>query len=570
VCLSGNNSFTDAPYRRTGNVHYLALRFRYQAGDPPVFQQEMSLHMRNTNKRARAITGLTAVLLAATAAGGLVANRAYAGADPTMDATAAVQKNFVPVGDFTNLVKNVTPAVVSITVHLKVDQTADDVGPGDGSGGQGMMPPGMPNIPGFPPGFPFGGMQGQQMQPQAVEAKGSGFIIDASGIVVTNNHVVKDAKSVSVTLSDGSSYDAKVLGTDPKTDLAVVKINAGRSLPYVEIGSSANVVPGEWVIALGNPFGLGGTVTAGIVSALGRDIGDGPYDRFIQIDAPINEGNSGGPLFDQHGTVIGVNTAILTPTGGSVGIGFAIPSDMVKRVVDQLVSGGKVVRGYLGVEAQQISPQMAQAMNLPAGDSTHDGALVAAVSPNSPAFRAGLQPGDVITKVNGLPVTNPGDLASDIANVDPGQDTKISYVRNGQSHDLSVAVAIMPANPDASFQSGGGPNQPAAPVPGHAGLGLTLAPLTPDTRGQLNLPAGATGAVVAQVMPNSPADQAGVQAGDLLIGVGPKPINTPDDAVAAISAAKKSGAAAVALRIIRQGQALFVGIGLGKTQPDQG
>jgi serine protease Do len=526
-------------------------------------------------------TAFALALLGTTAVCGLVAGRAYAGGDPSLDATAAIQKNFVPMGDFTNLVKEVTPAVVSITVHLKVDQTSDDVGSGDGSddngdgsgdqgGGQGLMP-GMPNIPGFPPGFPFGGMGGgAPMQPQAVEAKGSGFIIDSSGIVVTNNHVVKDAKTVSVTLSNGASYPATVLGTDPKTDLAVVKINAGRPLPYVEFGSSANVLPGEWVVALGNPFGLGGTVTAGIVSALGRDIGDGPYDRFIQIDAPINEGNSGGPLFDQHGDVIGVNTAILTPTGGSVGIGFAIPSDMVKRVVNQLLNGGKVVRGYLGVEAQEISPQMAQAMGLPGDDPTSDVALVAAVSPNSPAFRAGLQPGDVITKVNGVVVTNPGDLASDIANVDPGHDTSISYIRNGQSHDMSVAVAVMPNNPDQAFNQSGGNAQPQVPTQGNAGLGLTLAPLTPDTRSQLNLPPGASGAVIANVKPNSPADQVGIQAGDLLIGVGAKSITTPDDAVAAINAAKKSGAPAVALRIIRQGQALFVGIGLGKTQPDQG
>jgi serine protease Do len=521
--------------------------------------------IRNHRGAAFALT-----LLATTAICGVLAGRAHAAGDPSLDATAAIQKNFVPLGDFSGLVKQVTPAVVSITVHLKVDQTSDDIGDGGDDGGGQAMPPGMPMIPGFPPGFPFGGMQGgAPMQPQAVEAKGSGFIIDSSGIVVTNNHVVKDAKTVSVTLSNGTSYPATVVGTDPKTDLAVVKINAGRPLPYVEIGSSANVVPGEWVVALGNPFGLGGTVTAGIVSAIGRDIGDGPYDRFIQIDAPINEGNSGGPLFDQHGEVIGVNTAILTPTGGSVGIGFAIPSDMVKRVVNQLMTGGKVVRGYLGVEAQEISPQMAQAMGLTGGDPKSDGALVAAVSPNSPAFRAGLQPGDVITKVNGAVVTNPGDLAADIANVDPGHDTSISYIRNGQSHDMSVAVAVMPANPDQAFnQSGGG--QPTAPAPGNAGLGLTLAPLTPDARGQLNLPAGATGAVIAQVKPNSPADQVGIQAGDLLIGVGAKAITTPDDAVAAINAAKKSGAPAVALRIIRQGQALFVGIGLGKTQPDQG
>ncbi len=475
--------------------------------------------------------------------------------NPSLNESAAVQNNFVPVHDFTNLVKKVTPAVVSIDVHLKLDQTADDGGDDAPSGGI----PGMPQIPGFPPGFPFGNMQPQQ--PQAVEAKGAGFIIDSTGIVVTNNHVVKDARTVSVTLSDGRSYPAKIIGTDPKTDLAVLRISAGHPLPYVELGSSASVEPGEWVVAMGNPFGLGGTVTAGIVSALGRDIGDGPYDKFIQIDAPINEGNSGGPLFDQRGEVIGINTAILSPSGGSVGIGFAIPSDMVKHVVTQLVASGKVVRGYLGVAAQEISPQMAQAMGLPGSDPAHDGALVAAVSPNSPAFRAGLKPGDVITAVNGTAVTNPGDLASDIANVDPGADTSVTYMRGGQSKTLSVAVATMPANVDADFQSGGGGQGPSL---SHNTLGLTLAPVTPDARSQLNLPANVGGAVITAVKPNSPADQVGLQPGDLLVGVGDQNVNSPDDAVSAIQAARKSGAPAVALRIVRQGQPLFVGIGLGK------
>ena len=525
--------------------------------------------MRNSKQRGFAFT---LMLLGATALGGVPAIAANpATNDPALNASAAVQRNFTPVGDFTNLVKKVTPAVVSIDVHLKVDQTADEVAGGDnGSGGDGDSGGmgGMPNIPGFPPGFPFGGMP-QQQAPQAVEAKGSGFIISSTGIIVTNNHVVNEAKTVSVTLSDGSTYPAQVLGTDQRTDLAVLKINAGRPLPYVDLGSSANVEPGEWVIAMGNPFGLGGSVSAGIVSALGRDIGDGPYDRFIQVDAPINEGNSGGPLFDQQGDVIGVNTAILSPTGGSVGIGFAIPSDQVKRVVAQLENGGKVVRGYLGVAAQEISPQMAAAMGLPSSDPTTDGALVAAISPGSPAYRAGLKPGDVITGVNNATVTNPSDLASDIANVDPGHDTTINYIRNGKPQSLSVAVTTMPANPDAAFQQGGG-NQPQAAVPGNAGLGLTLAPLTPDIRSQLNLPADANGAVVAQVKPNSSADQAGIQAGDLLVGVGPANITNPDDAVNAINAAKKSGSPAVALRIIRQGQALFVGVNLGKAQNNQG
>jgi serine protease Do len=512
--------------------------------------------MRKTMNRS---TALTLAFLGVTAIGSLTAGRALAADTPALNETAAVESTSKPVGDFTNLVKRVTPAVVSIDVHLKLIQTADKVD-GDDSDNGGF--PGFPQIPGLPPGFPFGGAPAQ---PQAVEALGSGFIINPNGTIVTNNHVVKDAQSVSVTLSDGESYPAKIIGTDPKTDLAVLKINVGHPLPYVEFANSKDVEPGEWVVAMGNPFGLGGTVTAGIVSALGRNIGDGPYDRFIQVDAPINKGNSGGPLFDQQGQVIGINTAIISPTGGSVGIGFAIPSNTVEHVVTQLIDHGKVTRGYLGVAAQQISPQMAQAMGLPSADPTTDGALLAAVSANSPASRAGLTPGDVITSVNGTKVTDPSDLAADIANVDPGQNTTITYLQDGKSHTVSVAVATMPANPNADFQEGG--NAPAASA-SVAALGLTLAPLTPDGRNQLNLPSNVNGAVIAVVQPNSPADQAGLQPGDLLVGVGSTNVTSPDDAVAAIDAARKAGSPAIALRIIRQGEPLFVGIGLNNNSQD--
>jgi serine protease Do len=526
-------------------------------------------------------TALTLAVVGAVALGaGWHASRAEAAGTTStatesgVNETAAVQDGFTPIGDFTKLYKAVTPAVVSIDVHLKLDETAEDEGggqnggPADGPDNGPDAQQQMPQIPGFPPGFPFG-MQGMQpQQPQAVEAKGAGFIINADGTVITNNHVVKDAKTVSVTLSDGHSYPAKIIGTDPKTDLAVLRIQAGHPLPYVELGDSSTVVPGQWVVALGNPFGLAGTVTAGIVSALGRDIGDGPYDRFIQIDAPINEGNSGGPLFDQRGQVIGINTAILTPTGGSVGIGFAIPSNEVKHVVTQLIASGKVVRGYLGVQAQQITPEIAQSMGLPTADPATDGALVAAVSPHSPAAGAGLQPGDVITKVNTNTVTSPGDLASDIANVDPGAQTALTYIRKGQPHNITVAVATLPANASADFNTGPGAQAPAQH--NNAALGITLAPLTPDAQTQLHLPQGVTGAVIAAVKPNSAADQVGLQRGDVLIGVGDQDITSPTQAVAAIDQARKSGAGAVALRIVRGGEALFVGIGLGKANGGNG
>ena len=513
--------------------------------------------MKSTHSRGAASL---CALLGATALVAVNALPAYAAA-PALDATQAVQQNFTPVPDFSGLVKQIMPAVVSVDVKLKVDNASDD--DSDDSQDQNGLPPGFPQLPGLPPGFPFG--FGQPQQPQAVEAKGAGFIINSNGTIVTNNHVVKDAKSVMVTLSDGDNYPAKIIGTDPKTDLAVLKIETKKPLPYVELGDSKDVEAGQWVVAVGNPFGLGNTVTAGIVSALGRDIGDGPYDRFIQTDAPINEGNSGGPLLNQKGQVIGVNTAILSPTGGSVGIGFAIPSDMIKRVVTQLIAHGKVTRGFLGVSAQMISPQMAQALKLPMTDPDGDGALIAAVAPDSPAAKVGLKPGDVIIAVNGQRVKSPGDLASDIADIDPSAKADITYLRGGVQKDVSVAVEEMPNNPDASFQQGGSSGQQST---SHGALGLTLAPLTPDLRSQLNLPQDATGAVIVDVKPDSLADQAGLQQGDLLVGVGPTDVTSPDDAVAAINAARKSGAGAVALRIVRQGQALFVGIGLSGNNND--
>src|SRR4051794_2767935 len=322
---------------------------------------------------------LAAVLLAGTSLGGFaVGHNAWGEATaPVNPPGAQVQPQAVP--DFTHLVEQVKPAVVSITTKFRA--TPASLQDEDGPGMQGQMP----QLP-----FPFNQMIPRGQQPsRAVEARGSGFIISASGVVVTNNHVVKQARTVNVTLDDGTVLPARILGTDPRTDIAVLKVDADKPLPFITLGNSRDVKPGEWVVAMGNPFGLGGSVTAGIVSAVSRDIGAGPYDQFIQVDAPINQGNSGGPLFTQDGKVIGMNTAILSPTGGSVGIGFAIPSDMIRTVSAELQKDGKVVRGYVGVEAQQIDPGTAQAMHLKA----NSGALLAGVQPDSPAGQTRLQPG---------------------------------------------------------------------------------------------------------------------------------------------------------------------------------
>ena len=477
-------------------------------------------------------TALAAVLLAGTTLGG------YAVGQVSFAATEAAPATPVnPPGsglthtlpDFTDLVTQVKPAVVSITSILTQAAAEQD----------------QPEMP-FR-GFPFGGMGPQMGQQHTIEARGSGFIIDANGTIITNNHVVKGARSVSVTLDDGTKLTAKVVGRDPRTDIAVLKVDAPKPLPYIQLGNSANVKPGEWVVAIGNPFGLGGTVTAGIVSARGRDIGSGPYDQFIQIDAPINQGNSGGPLFTQDGKVIGMDTAILSPTGGSVGIGFAIPSDMIRTVVAQLEKSGHVTRGYIGVEAQQISDAMARAMRLTAGS----GALIAGVQHDTPAAHAGLQPGDVITAVNGQTVKSPRDLAVDIAGVQPGDEAQLQVVHDGNTKTMSVKVGEMPGEQTASTQ---GPEQ------SRERLGLALAPLSPDLRSQLDVPDGTNGAVVRNVQPGSPADQAGLQAGDVIVGVGGKAVSSPSEAASAIRSATHDHA--VALRIIRNGEPVFVGVNL--------
>jgi len=427
---------------------------------------------------------------------------------------------------------------VSITVKLRATQVAD--------GGEGGLPPGFHGIPGFP------GMPQARPGARGMEARGSGFIVAANGTIVTNNHVVKDAQSVSVTLDDGTQAPAKIIGRDARTDLAVLRISVGHALPFISLGESNDVRPGQWVVAMGNPFGLGGTVTAGIVSARGRDIGSGPYDSFIQVDAPINQGNSGGPLFTQDGKVVGVNTAILSPSGGSVGIGFAIPADTVRDVVAALEKSGHVTRGYLGVQAQAVDGTMSKALHL----ASPNGALVANVQSDSPAAHSGLKPGDVIEAVDGKKIDNPRDLAIDVAGVKPGSIAALDILRDGAAQHVSVTLATMP-----------GDGQDASADDQSRGIGLALAPLSPDMKGQLDLPAGTRGVMVAQVQPDSPADEAGLQQGDVLLGVGMKPVATPEEAADAIHAATAGGHAA-ALRVLHNGQAGFVAV--GGSASDQG
>ena len=441
---------------------------------------------------------------------------------------------------FADLVQKVSPAVVTISSSMREASDAQS----------SPFPPGSPQAQQF---GQFFGMP-QRGETHTVKALGSGFIVDSQGHVVTNDHVVKDATNIEVTLADGRKMPAKVVGVDPKTDLAVLQVKSDTPLPHLALGNSAAVRVGDWVVAVGNPFGLGGTVTAGILSARGRNIGEGPYDDFLQIDAPINRGNSGGPLFAQDGTVIGVNTAIYSPTGGSVGIGFAIPSSVVKQVVGQLEANGKVERGWLGVAAQPVSPTMAKALNLP-GDT---GALVAEVQKDSPAAAAGVQPGDVITKIGSQLVKDPHALAQMVAALHSSSDQQMTVRRDGQDKTLTVAIAAQP-DEDAMVQ-------PAAAEQGPK-LGLALAPLNDEARQEMNLPANQKGVVVAEVQENSPAQAAGLQPGDVLETVGNHAVTNPEQAVKALRAGtQKSGA--VALRVVRNGHQAFVA--LSATPPSEG
>src|SRR5262249_12357201 len=306
---------------------------------------------------------------------------------------------------------------------------------------------------------------------------------------------------------------------------------------------------GDWVIAVGNPFGLGGTVTAGIVSARGRDLNSGPYDDFLQIDAPINPGNSGGPLFDQSGHVIGVDTAIYSPNGGSVGIGFAIPSNIIAKVVDQLRAHGMVERGWLGVQIEPVTPALAKALGKPDAK----GVIVDSVDEDSPAGRAALQPGDLITALNGHPVENGHDLAFAVAGIKPGAEASLTIWRNGAERTASVTVGAFPKQEESAQNSG---------EPGTAPLGLALVPLTPHARDQLGVPRSISGAVVARVVPGSPAAVSGIQTGDVIVKVGEHAISTPEEAVADIHAAQAHKKAAVPLLVMREGKSHFVAVQL--------
>jgi serine protease Do len=454
-------------------------------------------------------------------------------------------------GDFVDLAPRLIPAVVNITVRL----------PGTESG--------PPRGPALPPGSPFEDFFrdffGQrepppEVQPRPSTAVGSGFIIDPAGYIVTNNHVTENAERVTVVLHDETQHEAKVVGRDPRTDLALLKIEVDKALPFVTWGDSEAAQIGEPVLAIGNPFGLGGSVTAGIISARARDIGVGPYDEFLQTDASINRGNSGGPLFNMRGEVIGVNTAIFSPTGGNIGIGFATPSSLALGVIQQLRENGEVRRGWIGVAIQELNEDIAATLGL----QRAAGALVTEVTPESPAERAGVEIGDVILAFNGQPVEERRRLPRVVGETRMGETVPLSVWRDGQERKLEITVGDLSRAPGAAEVRQ--PEGTEEPRPNNRpGLGLSLAPLDRAARQQMGIQAARSGVLVASVEPGSVAAEQGLQRGDVILRVGRQNVAEPQQVHQAIRVAQTQGRPGVLMLVRRQTANRFVALPLSSS-----
>jgi serine protease Do len=526
-----------------------------------------------TSKKTGYLLGAVAgagVMAAAVAGAGMRLPSAHADGNAHLIKASTAPIFAPPPGapmSFADIFDKVSPAVVSINVTSRVDSSALRRIPGfenfpfdlnpRGRGGGG----GDDDEDGASPSNPPQGGRTDKGQPKlpTQQSAGSGFFISPDGYIVTNNHVVENAESIKVVLKDETELEATVVGRDEGTDLAVIKVKgATRQFPFVSFENAGKPRVGDWVIAVGNPFGLGGTATAGIISAYGRDIGETFVD-YIQIDAPINRGNSGGPTFDIYGRVIGVNTAIFSPSGGSVGIGFAIPAEVADNVTKQLITGGKIQRGYIGATIQNFTTDMAEAQ----GMGSQKGAIVSDTVPGGPSARGGLQPGDVIVSVNGATVKTSTELTREVAKARPGDVLRMDVVREGHHRTVEVRSGIRPSEHELALNDntpkGRGENAPATP-PQKAPevLGMALGALDEATRRKLNLPTDVRGVVVEGIDRQSDAGQKGLQRGDVIVQAGGKTVNSAADVASAVDVAKKAGRSNVLVGVFRNGRTTFL------------
>jgi serine protease Do len=493
-------------------------------------------------KPPRGLAARPVVLLAVVA--GIAAVAGYAGsrvapttpviATPVIAAELRADNAARPVG-FAEIVERVKPAVFGVRVRIEDD------------GGRAAAAPGSPRERSLREFGVHPNEEDDAPRQRRVEmAQGSGFFISSDGYAVTSDHVLERSQTAEITTDDGSTYTARLIGTDAKTDLAVIKIDGRNDFPYVRLGDGAPRI-GDWVLAIGNPFGLGGTVTAGIVSAHGRDIGAGPYSDFIQIDAPVNQGNSGGPTFDVHGKVIGVNTAIFSPSGGSIGIAFAVPAETVKTIVGRLKDKGAIVRGWIGVQIQPVTAEIAEGLGL----KKAEGALVAQIDPGGPAAKAGIVAGDVITSINAEPLKDNRDLSRKIGDLAPGTQAKFAVVRGGKEKSITVTLGELPGEPPrASVEP------PPAPGGTKSDLGLTLMP------GKI-AETGHAGVIVLDAASRGGAAGQGIETGDVILEVGGKAVKSPADFDAAIAAARRAGKHVVMLRVQAGETSRFVAVRVG-------
>jgi len=470
--------------------------------------------------------------------------------------TASAQTLTITPPSFADVVERVKGAVVSVKVKTRDASSSARMTPA-----LPLLQPGDPlerffRQFGEPGGDDTGGRQARpregrpsqgqgQGQGQSI-AQGSGFIISADGYVVTNNHVIDHAEDITITLDNGTTLDANLVGVDPKSDLALLKIKQSGTYPFVDFASASPRV-GDWVIAVGNPFGLGGTVTAGIVSARGRDIGSGPYDDYLQIDAPVNRGNSGGPTFNAAGQVIGVNTAIYSPSGGSVGIGFAIPAEVVKDVITELRDKGSVARGWLGVQIQPVTDDIASSLDL----KSAKGALISETQTESPAAKAGLRSGDVITALNGAKIDSPRELSRKIAGLGPDKSVDLTYLRDSAEKTVSLRLGALPNERKAEAETGRGTMGGDQPL---SLYGLTLAPAK-QVAG-----AGSQGLIVTQIDPEGAAARKQLQPGDVILQAAGQNLSRPQDLTAALDQARKQGRKAVLLKVKNADATRFVAL----------